>query len=147
MNTNLKTLLLQVIPGLGYDLVNIEIAPAKIIRIFIDKPDGVTVDDCEKVSNHLSKLFVVENIDFNRLEVSSPGIERELYKIQDFIIFKSKLAKIKTINVVNDQKVFQGIIADVIDNQIILNIKTQECIIEFNNISKARLVFDYKLKQ
>ena len=67
----LNTLLEQTIPGLGYELVDVEMAPARLIRIYIDKEGGVTVDDCALVSNHLTKLFTVEQIDFNRLEISS----------------------------------------------------------------------------
>ena len=68
---NLQTILEQTVPGLGFELVDVEITPAKIIRVFIDKDGGVSVDDCVSVSNHLSRVFLVEEVDYNRLEISS----------------------------------------------------------------------------
>ena len=56
----------------------------KLLRVFIDKPDGISVDDCVTVSNHLSRLFAVESIDYDRLEVSSPGLDRPLKKTVRF---------------------------------------------------------------
>jgi ribosome maturation factor RimP len=142
MRNKLEQLLEQVIPGLGYEFVNFEFAALKIIRIYIDKPNGVTVDDCEIVSRHLSKLFIVEEIDFNRLEISSPGLERPLKKLSDFTRFKNSLVKIKTLEAINNEKVFVGTIVDVIDAQIFIELDNkQQLNIEFNNINKARLVF------
>ena len=70
----LAELLERTLPPLGYELVDWEGAPGgRLVRVFIDKPEGVTVDDCARVSNHLTRLFAVENVDFERLEVSSPG--------------------------------------------------------------------------
>src|SRR4030066_188454 len=60
-----------VLAELGYELVMLERAGRGLLRIFIDKPDGITIEDCAKVRNHLSHLFTVENIDYDRLEVSS----------------------------------------------------------------------------
>lgn len=69
---DLPTRLEPVLAGLGYELVMLERAGRGLIRIFIDKPGGITIDDCVAVSNHLTHLFTVENIDYDRLEVSSP---------------------------------------------------------------------------
>ncbi|MCX8515060.1 MAG: ribosome maturation factor RimP [Burkholderiales bacterium] len=143
--SNLKNILEQTIPGLGFELVDYEMAPARIIRIYIDKPNGVNVDDCEAVSNHLTKLFLVENIEFNRLEVSSPGVERPLKKIEDFKRFVNKLAKIKTHEAINENKIFQGIIVAVDGSIIKLRDEAnQEFEIDFQQINRARLVFEYK---
>ncbi|MBP9742697.1 MAG: ribosome maturation factor RimP [Burkholderiales bacterium] len=139
----LNIILEQTIPGLGYELVDVEIALNKTIRVFIDKEGGVTIEDCEKVSNHLTKLLVVEEINFNRLEISSPGLERPLKKLEDFIRFLGKLARIKTIEPINGEKVFVGIIQGVVDNKIQLQ-AAQLMEIDFININKSRLVFDYK---
>lgn len=144
----LKEVLEATIPGLGYELVDIEITPAKLVRVFIDKENGdITIEDCEVVSNHLNRLFLVENIDYNRLEISSPGLERPLKKLGDFIKFKGKLAKVKTRELIDNQKVFQGTITDVNAEVIVLELDnglTQT--IDFNNINKARLVFEDKKK-
>ena len=140
----LYSILEETIPGLGYELVDIECAPSKVIRVFIDKDGGVTIDDCEKVSNHVSKLFFVENIDFNRLEISSPGIERPIKKIDDFRRFIGKAVKVKTREIIDGQKVFLGQIHEVADDKVRLMINNTLLEIDFTNISKARLVFESK---
>lgn len=139
----LREILEVTVPGLGYELVDVEITPAKMVRVFIDKEGGVTIDDCEIVSSHLNHLFFVEEVDYNRLEVSSPGIERPLRKLTDFARFKGQLAKIKTHELVGEQKVFQGIISDVLDNKVTLVLEdkvSQQ--IDFSNINRARLVYE-----
>ena len=61
-----------------------------LLRVFIDKPDGISVDDCQVVSNQLTRLFMVENVDYDRLEVSSPGLDRPLKKEADFVRFAGR---------------------------------------------------------
>jgi ribosome maturation factor RimP len=140
----LNTVLEQTVPGLGYELVDVEIAPSKLIRVYIDKEGGITIEDCELVSNHLSKLLLVEEIDFNRLEVSSPGVERPLKKIEDFLRFSGRMAKVKTRELIDGQKVFQGIINSVDGNMIILGLADGQVVnINFSTISRARLIFEY----
>lgn len=147
----IKSILEKVVEGLGYELVEFEFDNAKTIRVFIDKLNGVTVGDCEIVSNQLSKLLLVEEINFNRLEVSSPGLERPLKKIEDFVKFKNKLVKIKTYESINGDKVFIGFIVDVNNQDILININSNDkenkiISIEFSQIRRARLIFDYKKK-
>ncbi len=141
----LNTILEQTVPGLGYELVDVEFAPSKIIRVFIDKDGGVTIEDCELVSNHLSKLLLVEEIEFNRLEVSSPGIERPLKRLEDFVRFQGKLIKIKSREAHNGQKAFQGEIESVDGETITLRLEDGNIFtIDFPGINRARLVFEYK---
>lgn len=143
----LRDILEKTIPGLGFELVDVEISPAKMIQVFIDKENGVTVDDCADVSNHLSRLFQVEEIDYNRLEVSSPGLERPLKKLQDYARFTGKLVKVKTHELLNNQKVFQGRIQMVQDDKISLELETKEILtIDFADISRGRLIFEPKKK-
>ncbi|MCE2705942.1 MAG: ribosome maturation factor RimP [Proteobacteria bacterium] len=143
----LHKILEQTVPGLGYELVDVEITPTKIIKVFIEKDGGVTIDDCEKVSNHLGNLLFVEEIEYNRLEISSPGLERPLKHLQDFIKFTGKFAKIKTKDLIDGQKVFQGIIKLVDGNDINLELSSAEILkINFDNISRARLVFELQKK-
>lgn len=143
---SINTILEQTVPGLGYELVDVEITPAKIIKVFIDKPDGgVTIEDCESVSDHLSKLFLVEEIDYNRLEISSPGVERPLKKLEDFVRFNGQTVKLKLRELINEQKVFQGSIVAVEANKIKLSIdKDQMLEIDFDSIVRARLVYDFR---
>src|SRR6185312_16311439 len=74
--STLGELLEKTVPALGYELVGFEFAANRMLRVYIDKPKGVDVEDCARVSNQLTRLFEVENIDFARLEVSSPGLDR-----------------------------------------------------------------------
>jgi len=142
---NINTILEKTIPGLGFELVDVEISPAKIVRVFIDKPDGVTIEDCENVSNHLGKLFLVEEIEYNRLEISSPGVERPLKKLDDFVRFNGQTVKIKLHELVNGLKVYQGKIMEVVGDTIKLSIEKDEILaIEFNNLARARLVYDFR---
>ena len=141
----IREILEKTVTGLGFELVGVEITHTKLIRVFIDNADGVTIDDCEMVSNHLSKLFLVEDIDYKRLEVSSPGVERPLTHLKDYVKFIGKMVKVKTKELINDQKVFQGIIKDVKKEVIKLELENKEIIeIEFTNINRARLVFEIK---
>ena len=82
---DLTALLEKTVGGLGYELVDLELANrGRLMRIFIDKAGGVDVEDCAVVSNHLTRLLVVEGVDYDRLEVSSPGLDRPLKRPQDF---------------------------------------------------------------
>lgn len=144
---NLQTILEQTVPGLGFELVDVEITPAKIIRVFIDKDGGVSVDDCVSVSNHLSRVFLVEEVDYNRLEISSPGLERPLKKLADYVRFIGRSAKIKTRELFDEQKVFQGVIQAVEGEKITLELDNKQLFsVEYDVISRGRLIFDPKKK-
>ena len=88
---NLHELLETTVAGLGYELVDIEQSPrGRVLRLFIDKPEkdgGIDVEDCALVSNQLTRVLAVENVDYDRLEVSSPGLDRVLKKPADFARF------------------------------------------------------------
>lgn len=142
---NINELLEKTIPGLGYELVSVEITPARIVQVFIDKPAGITIEDCENVSQHLSRLFLVEEIEYNRLEISSPGVERALKKIEDFRRFSGHEVKVKLRELIDGQKVYQGKIMAVEDNIITLSQGTDKILaIDFNNLERARLVYDFR---
>lgn len=143
----LLQILEQTVPGLGYELVDVEITPAKIVRVFIDKEGGVTVEDCADVSNHLSRVLVVEEIDYNRLEISSPGLERPLKKLNDYIRFSGRLAKVKTHELINNQKVFEGRIIGVEGEIISLEFADKQIFkVAFDDINRGRLIFEPKKK-
>ena len=111
---DLYELLDSTLAGLGYELIDVErISRGKLLRVFIDKSGGISVDDCVAVSNHLSRLFAVENIDYDRLEVSSPGLTRPLRKPEDFLKYRNHRVKIKTSVPVEGRRNFKGIILDV----------------------------------
>lgn len=99
---------LEALAGMDVELVDVERAPLGLLRVTIDRPEGVRIEDCEQVSKQLSRVFEVENIDFNRLEVGSPGIDRPLKQLKDFIRFANERVEIKLREAVNNRKVFAG---------------------------------------
>lgn len=138
---DLYELLESTLAGLGYELVDVErSARGKLIRVFIDKPEGVSVDDCVAVSNHLSRLLVVENIDYDRLEISSPGLDRPLKKVADFIRFAGESAKLKLRVALQGQRNFVGILREVNDGVLKLEVDGKMLDLELNNLEKARLI-------
>lgn len=138
----LYKLLDSTLAGMGYELVEVEqLSHGKLLRIFVDKPNGVTVDDCVTISNHLDRLFAVENIDYSRLEVSSPGLDRLLRKETDFIRFTGEMVKVKLRIALNGQRNYVGILREVNDGLVKLEIEKKIVVdIELSNLEKARLV-------
>ena len=127
------------------ELVHIEYqreAGGRVLRVYIDRPDGVGLDDCVNVSRQLNDLLDVhlDNIGPYNLEVTSPGPERPLSKLPDYERFKGRLAKIKTLQPINGQKNFTGIIVGPIKESVSLSLNEKAIVIPFENISKAWLV-------
>ncbi len=137
----LEELLESTLDGLGYELVEVErSAHNKLLRIFVDKAEGVGIDDCVIISNHLSRLLAVENIDYGRLEVSSPGLDRPLRKEADFLRFKGETVKLKLRVPLEGQKNFVGILREVDNGIIKFEIEGKLLDLELSNLGKARLV-------
>jgi ribosome maturation factor RimP len=138
---DLHDLLESTVTGLGYELVDVERSPhGRLLRVFIDKPDGVSVDDCVAVSNHLSRLLAVENIDYGRLEISSPGLDRPLKKTSDFIRFAGESAKLKLRVALQGQRNFVGVLRGVQEGVLKLEVDGKVLDLELDNLEKARLV-------
>lgn len=138
---DLHGLLESTVTGLGYELVDVERSPhGRLLRVFIDKPDGVSVDDCVAVSNHLSRLLAVENVDYGRLEISSPGLDRPLKKTSDFIRFAGESAKLKLRVALQGQRNFVGVLRGVQDGILKLEVDGKMLDLELDNLEKARLV-------
>ena len=140
----MNSLLETTVTGLGYELVDVEMSPrGRTIRVFIDAPEkerGVDVDDCAKVSNQLTRVFEVENIDFDRLEISSPGMDRVVKKEADFERFAGQEIQIKLRIPHNNRRNFQGLLLGCKDGKVGLRLEKEDTELEFNNIEKARLV-------
>lgn len=134
-------LLDKTLHGLGFELVDLELANSgKLMRVFIDKTGGVDVEDCAAVSNHLTRLFVVEGVEFDRLEVSSPGLDRPLKKEADFRKFTGERIQMKVRLPLNGRKRFAGVLKSVGDNGIELDVDGTTVNIGFADIDKARLI-------
>ena len=136
---DVRTLLENTLPGLGYELVDFELARGGGMRVFIDCPAGITLDDCVSVSNHLTRLFSVENVDYERLEVSAPGLDRPLKKEADYIRFAGERVKIKTRVLVGQRKNFAGVLIGLVDGNVDIDIDGERVSIPFASIDKARL--------
>ena len=107
----LGELLERTVPALGYELVDWDMsARSRLVRVFIDKPGGVDVEDCASVSNHLTRLFAVENVDFERLEVSSPGLDRPVKRLADYARFAGQEAQLTLAAPVDGAKRIKGIL-------------------------------------
>jgi ribosome maturation factor RimP len=130
------------------ELVHIEIAGTNrdlVVRIFIDKDGGVSLDDCSSFSHKVEAVLDAEDTIPTRyvLEVSSPGIERELYSLDDFVKFTGELAKLKTKLDIEGQRTFVGEIAGVESDKIRLVDRTRGVVeIEYGDIEKANLKID-----
>ena len=141
---DLNTLIETTVVGLGYELVDVEMSPrGRTVRVFIDLPDddkGIDVEDCAKVSNQLSRVFEVENVDFDHLEISSPGLDRVVTKAADFERFVGQEIQIKVRIPHAGRRNFQGELLGCKDGKIGLRLEKDDVELEFNNIEKARLV-------
>jgi ribosome maturation factor RimP len=130
----------QVVSGLGFELVTVEGSPrGRLLRVFIDIARGVTVDDCEAVSNQLTRVFEVENIDFDRLEVSSPGLDRPLVKPADFERFAGADIRLRTRTPIGNQRNFTGVLKGLRDGAVVIDTGKEEFPVAFDDVEKARL--------
>jgi len=137
----LEELLGPTLAGLGYELVHLEASPSGgVIRVFIDRSGGVTVDDCAAVSNHLTRLFVAENVDYDRLEVSSPGLDRPLRQLKDFQRFAGARAQVRMRVPIQGRKNFVGILRGTSEAQVRLEVDGTVLSLELEQLDKARLV-------
>ena len=129
------------VSGLGYELVAWERSgKGSMLRVFVDKPGGVEIDDCALVSQHLSRVFEVEGLAYDRLEVSSPGLDRVLRKDADYVRFAGEKARLKLRLALNGQRNFIGTLRAVSDGKLELEVDGKLLALELSNIEKARLV-------
>ena len=130
----------KTVAGLGYELVDLEVSGRGLMRVLLDKPAGISVEDCELVSNQLTRLFAVEGVDFGRLEVSSPGLDRPLKKEADFARFHGHKAQLKLRMPMEGRKNFVGLLGKINDGVLQLDVDGKLVEIELSNLDKARLV-------
>ena len=132
----------------GVELVHTEVAGPQnrpIVRIFIDKPGGVTHEDCSAVSLHVGTILDVEDFIHSAytLEVSSPGLERGLYKRTDYERFAGKLAKVKTQRPIEGQRNFRGRLLGLEGEDVLFEDRTSGNVrIPIDSITRANLEID-----
>jgi ribosome maturation factor RimP len=143
----------KTVTGLGYDLVDFERDGRGLLRIYIDflpqdaDKGFITVSDCEKVSHQLSHVLTVEDVAYERLEVSSPGLDRPLKKLADYVRFTGHEAVVKLRSPVPgmaNRKSYQGILLEPEGNNLRLEFEGKEgpAMMDFTlaDVDKARLV-------
>lgn len=138
---NLQTILEGTLPALGYELVDLELSPkGRLVRVFIDRPGGVDVEDCASVSGHLTRLFAVENVDFERLEVSSPGLDRPLKAANDYERFAGREAQLWLREPVEGAKRLKGLLRGLDGGAAIVETAKGTLRVPLEGIERARLV-------
>ena len=141
LTMDLQHTLESTLTGLGYELVDFERSgKGKLLRVYIDKPGGINVDDCAGVSNHLSRVLAVEGIEYDRLEISSPGLDRPLRKEQDFVRYAGHKARIKLRVPVAGQRNFIGVLRDTRAGKVEIEVEGKMVSLDLANLDKARLV-------
>jgi ribosome maturation factor RimP len=137
----------KTVTGLGFELVDVERSPGgRVLRVFVDKPDkagGVDVEDCAWVSQQLSRVLAVENVDYDRLEISSPGLDRVLKKPADFARFAGSRINLRLRLAVGGRRNFNGVLHGLRDGKVCLTVDTGEIEVDFDGIDKARLVPEF----
>ncbi len=146
-HTKLEELLSPVVDSLGYEFVGLEYLPQgkhSLLRIYIDKPEGITVDDCGAVSHQISGVLEVEDPISGHyvLEVSSPGIDRPLFKFEDFERFSGNNVQIRLQIPLDGRRNFKGLLQGVqLDQQlVVLEVDGEIVNLPWDRIEKARLI-------
>lgn len=146
---DIKQLIRPVIESMGYEFVGCEFTSQgrfATLQIYIDKNGGVNADDCERVSHQISALLDVEasiSHQYN-LEVSSPGLDRPLFSIEDFRKFINHEVNIRLKMPVNNRANFKGVIEAVESHQVIVKCDGEKFVLPYEQIAKARLVPTFK---
>ena len=144
-----RRLIEETVESQGYELVEAELKGAgknSILRIFIDRPNGISHRDCELISEQVGTVLDVEDLipSSYTLEVSSPGLDRKLVKEGDYARFEGKLARIQTRIPLNQQRVFRGRLQGLHDGKVRLELRSGSTLdIPLDVIDEARLEIDW----
>ena len=149
LQDRLQELLEPVITDLGYELVLLDFAPqsgSALLRLFIDSADGVTLDDCARVSREVAATMDVSDPISSpyQLEVSSPGFDRPLTKPAHFERFGGQEVRIQLLSPVNGRKRFSGVITGATDDAVTLTTELGDVELRYATIERARLIPDFE---
>lgn len=130
--------------GMGYELVDTQVSNrGRLLRIFIDKPAGITIDDCAEASRHLTRVFAVEGVDYDRLEVSSPGLDRPLRKAADFDRFTGSRVDVRMrMPDATGRRHFVGTLHGLAGGAASVEVDGRLVALELDGMERARLVPD-----
>jgi ribosome maturation factor RimP len=154
----LEQLLERTLGGLGYELADFNLSNhGKMLRVFIDKAQGsvsaqavvepagpraggIMLADCEAATRQLQRVLEVEGIEYDRLEVSSPGLDRKLRKPADFVRFAGQEAELRLREPINGRRKFVGVVRRVVGEQVEIEFEGASLMVALENLDKARLV-------
>lgn len=144
LDTALQQLLEPVVTALGYELVGVE-RINKIVRVYIDRPEGIDISDCERVNNQIEGMLEVENPIHGQytLEVSSPGIDRPLFTLTHYTKFIGHKIKIRLTQPINARRTLSGVLQQVEDHSITLLTEGVEHKLPYDQIQRAHVVPDF----
>lgn len=127
---------------MGYELVDLQVSNrGGLLRLFIDKPGGIGLEDCAAVSRQLSRVLEVEGVEYDRLEVSSPGLDRPLRKAQDFTRFAGQKADVRMRTPdASGRRRFVGVLRGENGGRVSLELEGQTVALAIEDIDRARLV-------
>jgi|SRR5688572_16171570 len=139
---SLENVIEPAVAGLGYELVDVQASNGgRMLRLFIDKPGGITLEDCAAVSRHLSRVLAVEGIDYERLEVSSPGLDRPLRKGADFARFAGDKAEVRMRTPdASGRRKFVGVLRGADGGRVQIELDGQTVGLALGDVERARLV-------
>ncbi len=143
-----ERLIADAVGSFGLELVHVEYQPRRdssVLKIYIDKPGGVTVDDCQRVSRHVGVVLDVEDPIPHRytLEVSSPGIERPLFKPEDYSRFSGKEVRLTTVEKIEGRKNFVGYLRGIEEGVVEFESEGKTIKVPLRSIRKANLVYRF----
>ncbi len=142
---DLTDLIQPVVESMGFELVGVEFHASDhhgVLRVYIDHEKGITVDDCADVSRQISALLDVEDpiIQAFDLEVSSPGINRPLFKQADYVRFSGLKAKIKLSVALDGRKNFSGVLQGMMNSHVLISVDGEIFELPYQDIARAKLI-------
>ncbi|MBW1679964.1 MAG: ribosome maturation factor RimP [Deltaproteobacteria bacterium] len=137
-----------VVDALGLELVDVEYLTQGgrwIVRVYVDREGGVTLDECAMLSRELGPLLDVKDVIPHEyvLEVSSPGLNRRLKKEKDFVWARGKKVKLRTRNPIDGRRNFTGMLTDVREGDLLLEVEGGTVVIALREIERANVVFEF----
>ncbi|MDY7219486.1 ribosome maturation factor RimP [Denitrificimonas sp. JX-1] len=141
----LQDMLTPVVEALGYECWGIEFISQgrhSVLRVYIDHEDGILIDDCEKVSRQLSAVMDVEDPISSEytLEVSSPGVDRQLFTLEQFARYVGEQVKIKLRSPIEERRNYQGLLRSVEDQDVVVQVDEYEYLLPIDLIEKANIL-------
>jgi ribosome maturation factor RimP len=145
VESTLRDRLASLITAMGYEFVGCELqrqGRGSVLRVYIDSEKGITLDDCSAVSHQVSAMLDVDDPiqGYYNLEISSPGLDRPLFEIAQYRKFIGNRIKVRMYNPIDNQRHFVGILQRVDEADIHLLVDTEEVVLPFSGIEKAKVI-------